>query len=74
MVPEGAEQSVVGVVSRETGFRPKDVRCPSDVEAEVGGTFQCQFTGPEGPYVAYMKIRDVDGERVVFRVVTRPRP
>jgi hypothetical protein len=40
VVPERAERSVVDVVSRETGFRPKDVRCPSDVEAEVGRTFQ----------------------------------
>lgn len=70
--PEGAERSVVDVVSRETGFRPKDVRCPSDVEAEVGGTFECEFTGPEGPYVAHMEILEVDGERVVFQVTTRP--
>lgn len=72
MVPEGAERSVVDVVSEETGFRPKDVRCPSDVEAEVGGTFECHFTGPEGPYVAHMKILEVDGERVLFQVRTRP--
>jgi hypothetical protein len=71
--PAGAERSVVDVVSRETGFRPDDVRCPSGVEAEVGGTFDCRFTGPEGPYVAHMKILEVEGERVVFRVVTRPR-
>lgn len=71
--PEGAERSVVDVVSRETGFRPKDVRCPSDVEAEVGGTFECRFTGPEGPYVADMKILEVEGERVVFNVTTRLR-
>jgi Domain of unknown function (DUF4333) len=71
--PEGAERSVVDVVSRETGFRPKDVRCPSDVEAEVGGAFECRFTGPEGPYVADMKILKVEGERVVFNVTTRLR-
>jgi hypothetical protein len=72
--PEGAERSVVDVVSRETDFRPKDVRCPSGVEAEVDGTFDCRFTGPEGePYVAHMRILEVDGERVVFQVTTRPR-
>lgn len=71
--PEGAERSVVDVVSRETGFRPKDVRCPSGVEAEVGGTFECEFTGPEGPYVARMRILEVEGERVVFQVRSRPR-
>ncbi|HEV2791113.1 MAG TPA: DUF4333 domain-containing protein [Solirubrobacterales bacterium] len=74
VVPEGAERSVVDVVSRETGFRPKDVRCPSGVEAEVGGRFDCRFTGPKGvPYVARMKILEVEGERVEFYVTTRPR-
>lgn len=73
VVPEGAEQSVVDVVSRETDFRPKDVSCPDGVEAEVGGTFECEFTGPEGvPYVAHMKILEVDGEEVLFNVKTRP--
>jgi hypothetical protein len=74
VVPEGAERSVVDVVSRETGFKPKDVRCPSDVEAKAGGTFECQFTGPKGvPYVAHMRIVKVEGERVEFYVNTRPR-
>jgi Domain of unknown function (DUF4333) len=74
VVPAGAERSVVDVVSRKTGFRPKDVRCPSGVEAEVGGTFDCQMTGPKGePYVAHMKILKVEGKRVVFHVTTRPR-
>jgi Domain of unknown function (DUF4333) len=74
VVPEGAERSVVDVVSHETGFKPKDVRCPSDVEAEEGGTFECRFAGPEGvPYVAHMRIVKVEGERVEFYVKTRPR-
>ena len=73
--PEGAERSVVDVVSGETGFRPKDVRCPSGVEAEVGETFECRFTGPEGvPYVARMEILEVEGERILFDVTTRPQP
>jgi hypothetical protein len=72
--PEGAEHSVVDVVSRQTGFHPTDVHCPSGVEAKVGGTFDCGLTGPEGdPYVAHMKILKVDGEKVVFHVTTRPR-
>ena len=71
IVPEGAARSVVDVVSSQTGFRPADVRCPDGVEAEVGGRFQCRFTGPEGPYVADMEILEVDGERVVFDVRSR---
>lgn len=69
---DGAARSVVQVVTEQTGFRPTDVRCPSGVEAKVGGTFDCRFTGPEGPYVAHMGIIKVDGERVVFDIRTRP--
>jgi hypothetical protein len=57
-------------VSRQTGFHPKDVSCPSDVEAKVGKTFTCHFTGPDGDYVAEMRVTQVDGERVVFAVRT----
>ncbi len=71
--PEGAAQSVVEVVSKQTGFRPADVSCPSGVEAKVGVQFDCHFTGPEGkPYTAHMKITKVDGETVLFDVRSRP--
>ncbi|HEY1358120.1 MAG TPA: DUF4333 domain-containing protein [Thermoleophilaceae bacterium] len=69
--PEGAEKSVVDVVSQQTGFRPNDVDCPSGVDAEVGEKFECSFTGPEGPYTAFMEVRKVDGEKVLFTIVTR---
>ena len=73
MKPDGAEQSVVDVVSRKTGFHPTDVSCPSGVEAKVGGTFECHFTGPEGrPYTAKMRILEVEDERVLFQVDSRP--
>ena len=69
----GAERSVAEVVSRQTGFRPADVSCPSGVEAKVGGTFDCRFTGPEGrPYVAHMRILEVEGERVRFQISSQP--
>lgn len=72
--PDGAQRSVTDVVVRDTGFRPTDVRCPSDVEAKVGGTFDCTFTGPEPkPYVAHVRIEKVDGETVRFFVTTQPR-
>jgi Domain of unknown function (DUF4333) len=71
--PAGAAQSVVDVVSGQTGFHPTDVSCPSGVEAKVGGEFDCHFTGPEGkPYTAHMRITKVDGERVDFDVRSRP--
>ena len=71
--PDGAAQSVVDVVSKQTGFHPTDVHCPAGVEAKVGGQFDCHFTGPEGtPYVANMRITKVEGERVEFDVKTHP--
>jgi hypothetical protein len=71
VMPEGAAQTIVDVVSESTGFRPTDVTCPSGVEAKVGQQFECQFTGPEGPYTAYMRIRKVDGQYVEYYVTTR---
>jgi hypothetical protein len=71
--PAGAAQSVVDVVSGQTGFHPTDVTCPSGIEAKVGQEFDCHFTGPEGkPYTAHMRITKVDGERVDFDVRSRP--
>lgn len=71
--PDGAAQSVVNVVLKQTGFHPNDVHCPSGVEAKVGGQFDCHFTGPEGkPYTANMRITEVKGEQVVFAVNTHP--
>lgn len=70
---EGAEKSVADLVSRKTGFRPTDVKCPSDVDAKVGGTFECHFSGPRGErYTAFMRILEVKGTRVLFRIRTSP--
>jgi Domain of unknown function (DUF4333) len=71
--PQGAEQSVVDVVSDQTGFRPTDVSCPSGIEAKVGVTFDCHFTGPDGPYTAHMTVTAVRGSRVDFLVDTERR-
>jgi hypothetical protein len=70
--PEGAEQVVVNVVSEQTGFRPTDVNCPSGIEAKVGVTFDCHFTGPDGLYTAHMRVTAVRGSRVDFSVETEP--
>ena len=71
--PDGAAQSVVDVVSKQTGFHPNDVHCPSGVEAKVGVQFDCHFTGPEGKeYTANMKITKVNGSEVDFAVNSHP--
>ena len=71
--PDGAAKSVVDVVSSQTKFKPKDVTCPSGVDAEVGTEFDCKFTGPEGvEYTAHMKVTKVDGDNVEFYVQSKP--
>jgi Domain of unknown function (DUF4333) len=71
--PDGAAKSVVDVVSKQTKFKPKDVSCPSGVDAEVGVEFDCTFTGPEGvEYTAHMKVTKVEGENVEFYVESKP--
>jgi Domain of unknown function (DUF4333) len=71
--PEGAASSVVDLVSKQTGFKPNDVKCPSGVDAKEGTEFECHFTGPEGKdYVAHMKVTKVDGDDVQFYIKTEP--
>jgi uncharacterized lipoprotein len=71
--PEGAAESVVDLVSKQTGFKPKDVKCPSGVDAEVGKEFDCHFTGPEGAeYAAHMRVTKVEGDDVEFYIKTAP--
>jgi hypothetical protein len=71
--PEGAAGSVTDLVSKQTGFKPEDVKCPSGVDAEVGKEFECHFTGPEGKdYTAQMKVTKVEGDDVEFYIKTAP--
>jgi hypothetical protein len=70
--PSATEKYVSGLVFGQTGFRPVDVRCPSGVPAKAGGTLTCHFTGPEGPYTAYLRIVKVEGNRVAFTGHTQP--
>ena len=65
-----AAESITDFVERETGFVPDDVECPDDVKADVGEMFQCDFTGPEGPYVADVEITEIDGDDAIFRIET----
>ncbi len=71
--PDGAAGSVTDLVSKQTGFKPTDVKCPSGVDAEVGKEFECHFTGPEGKeYTAQMKVTKVEGDNVEFYIKTAP--
>jgi hypothetical protein len=70
--PSATADYVEGFVYQHTGFRATDVRCPPGIPATAGGRFNCHFTGPEGPYTAYMQILNVKGRRVLFDVKTQP--
>ncbi|KUI19007.1 hypothetical protein AU193_07195 [Mycobacterium sp. GA-1285] len=71
--PERAAQSVVNLVSEQTGFTPTDVTCPEGVEAKEGTKFECTFTGPEGAeYTANMRVTKVEGDDVEFYIETAP--
>ena len=66
-----AEETVTNLIADESGFEAQDMSCPDDVPAEVDEEFECEFTGPEGPYVASVTITEVDGDDAVFQVVSR---
>jgi hypothetical protein len=59
-------------VFQKTGFRPVDVSCPNGVHPTAGDEFTCHFTGPEGPYTAYLRIVKAQGHRAAFDVDTQP--
>ncbi|MGZ4233162.1 MAG: DUF4333 domain-containing protein [Solirubrobacteraceae bacterium] len=70
--PAGTANYIDNVVFQQTGFRATDVRCPTGIPATAGGRFNCHFTGPEGPYTAYLRIVSVHGRRVDYRLKTQP--
>ena len=70
--PEGAVKSVSDFVKEQTGFVPKDVKCPDGVKAEEGTKFECTFTGPEGKeYTADLRVTTDKGD-VRFYIDTKP--
>ncbi len=66
--PEGAAQAVTDLVSKQTGFTPTDTTCPDGIKAEIGAEFDCKFTGPDGNYVAHVRVVKVDGEDLDFYI------
>jgi hypothetical protein len=70
--PTTTANYIDNVVFGQTGFRATDVRCPTGIPATAGGRFNCHFTGPEGPYTAYIRILNVKGRRALFDVKTQP--
>jgi hypothetical protein len=69
--PDKAAANVAEVVSKNAGFTPKDVKCPSGVDAKVDSEFDCRFTGPEGPYTAHVKVKAVEGDNLIFYIQSK---
>ena len=70
--PAATAKYVGDVVFQKTGFTPVDIRCPSGIPATAGGRLRCHFTGPEGPYTAYLLIVKAQGRRAAFQLETQP--
>ncbi|MDT5177670.1 MAG: hypothetical protein QOJ95_1868 [Mycobacterium sp.] len=68
---DSAQKSVTDFVSQNTEFTPNDVKCPSGTDAKVGVEFDCTFTGPDGDYLAHLKITKVDGSAVLYDIETK---
>jgi hypothetical protein len=68
---DSAQKSVTDFVSQNTEFTPKDVKCPLGTDAKVGVEFDCTFTGPDGDYLAHLKITKVDGSAVLYDIETK---
>lgn len=76
---DSAQKSVTDFVTEKTKFTPNDVKCPSGTDvkcpsgtdAKVGVEFDCTFTGPDGDYVAHLKITKVDGSAVLYDIETK---
>lgn len=69
--PDATAQTVTTSIKEQTGFEAKDMKCPDGVEAKVDVTFECTFTGPEGPYTAYVRITKADGEDASFYIESK---
>jgi hypothetical protein len=66
----GAEDTIVLFVKQKTGQRAENAKCPSGIEAKKGKTFDCTFDGPDGKYVAHMRVDGVQGSKVNFFIQT----
>ncbi len=71
ILPKPTAEMVSHFVATRTRYRPTDVRCPSGVPAKVGRTFTCHFTGPDGTYIARLRILTVNGSRMTYDIRTK---
>jgi hypothetical protein len=68
---DSAQKSVTDFVAQNTEFTPNDVTCPAGTDAKVGVEFDCTFTGPDGNYLAHLKVTKVDGSAVLYDIETK---
>jgi Domain of unknown function (DUF4333) len=69
--------AVADQVESQAGARP-DVRCPDDLDADVGATTRCTLTleGVDGEYGVTATVTKVEGDQAFFdiQVDTEPQP
>ena len=65
--------AVADALEAQLGFRP-EVRCPDDVEAEVGAKARCTAAVDGETYGATVTVTAVDGDEAAFDVRIDGRP
>jgi len=71
--PDRAAALVADFIRSRSGYEVTDLTCPDNIEASVGTTFECRFTGPDGaPHVARVRVAEVSGGDVNFYIETHP--
>jgi len=57
--PASVQQEIVRITQTAVGVAPTDVRCPAEIKAQAGGTFDCTAT-VDGQPVTYTVRQDDD--------------
>jgi Flp pilus assembly protein TadG len=65
------EKQVTDFVSQNTEATAKDVKCPDNTDAKVGGAVDCTFSADDGDYTAHVVITKVDGTDVYYNISTK---
>jgi hypothetical protein len=68
---DSAAKFVADNASKQTGFTPKDVKCPDGMDANEGVEFDCHFTGPKGSYTAHLKILKIENDDAFYQMSTK---
>jgi hypothetical protein len=71
---DDAERQITDVLEGETGQRPDEVRCPEDLEAEIGAAMRCELSDGDATYGVTIAITDVTDGVATFDIEVDPEP